>query len=134
MQTSFRQNPSRRACKAGPGRQRGLSLVGLIFFGGLLFFVALIGMKVTPAYIEYFNVQKHLNELARQSDGGTSVKEIQGNFDKRASIDDITSIQGTDLEVTKNADRVDIHASYSKKIPLFGHASLVLDFDLASSR
>ncbi len=132
MHTKLRQG---LACGAiGPARQRGLSLVGLIFFGALLFFVALIGMKVTPAYIEYFNIQKHLNELARQSDGSTAPKEIMGNFDKRASIDDITAIQGRDLEITKNSDSVDIRAAYSKKIPLFGHASLVLDFDMASSR
>lgn len=134
MHTKLRQGPGRPMGTIGPARQHGLSLLGLIFFGGLLFFVALLGMKLTPAYIEYFNIQKHLNELARSSDGGTSPKEIQGNFDKRASIDDITSVQGRDLEITKNADSVEIRATYSKKIPLGGHASLVLDFDMSSSR
>lgn len=114
-------------------RQRGLSLIGLIFVGFLLFFAALVGMKALPAYIEYFTIKKHISELARGGEG-TSPREIQGNFDKRASIDDITSIQGRDLEVTKNGESVSITASYAKKVPLFGHVSLCFDFEITSGR
>ncbi|MBI1396865.1 MAG: DUF4845 domain-containing protein [Betaproteobacteria bacterium] len=114
-------------------KQRGLSLIGLIFFGALLFFVALIVMKAVPTYIEYFSIRNHVKELAKGTDG-TSVREIQSSFDRRASIDDITAIQGKDLEVSKDANGgIAIDASYSKKVPLFGDVSLCFDFDIQAA-
>lgn len=113
--------------------QRGLSLIGLIFFGGVLFFVALIGMKAVPTYIEYFTIKKHVADLAHGNEG-TSVRDVQTAFDRRAAIDDITSIQGRDLDVTKEDDGIQIDVSYSKKVPLFGGVSLCFDFDISSGR
>jgi hypothetical protein len=114
-------------------KQRGLSLLGLIIGGGVLVFVAIVGMKVTPAYIEYFTIQKHLRELARSPDAA-SVKEIQNAFDKRADIDDITALKGSDLEITKNGNQVSISAYYEKKVPLFANVSALFEFEVSSAR
>lgn len=110
-------------------KQQGLSLIGLIFVGGVLVFLAILGMKVLPSYVEFFTIQKHIKELGRS---GGAPKEIQMNFDKRASIDDITSISGRDLEVTKNGDSVEISASYEKRVPLFANVSLLFEFEANS--
>lgn len=114
-------------------RQRGLSLVGLIFVGGVLFFVALLGMKVVPTYLEYFTIQRHLRELARESEGATP-GDLKGTFDKRATIDDITSVTGNDLEFTKTGDGYQISLSYAKKVELFGPVSLCFDFEMHASK
>lgn len=114
-------------------KQRGLSLIGLILVGGILVFVAIIGMKVTPAYIEYFTIQKHLRELARSPDSSTP-KQMMEAFDKRAQIDDITALQGKDLDISKNGNSVTISAAYEKKVPLFANISVLIDFETASGR
>jgi hypothetical protein len=113
-------------------RQRGLSLLGLIIGGGIVVFLAIVGMKVTPAYIEYFTIQKHLRELARSPDAA-SIKEIQNAFDKRADIDDITALKGADLNISKSGNQVYISASYEKKVPLFGNVSALFDFEVSST-
>lgn len=112
-------------------KQQGLSLIGLIFVGGVLVFLAILGMKVLPSYVEFFTIQKHVKELGH-SGAGMSAKDIQNNFDKRASIDDITSIQGRDLEVTKSGESVEISASYEKRVPLFANVSLLFAFEANS--
>ncbi|MCW5626176.1 MAG: DUF4845 domain-containing protein [Burkholderiales bacterium] len=109
-------------------RQRGLSLIGLIVVGGLLVFAALLAMKLLPVYMEYFTIKKHVTELARSS-AGASIKEIQNNFDKRALVDDITALEGPDLEITKFGEQYQITASYSKKVPLFANISVLVDFE-----
>lgn len=114
-------------------KQRGLSLIGLIFFGGLLFFAALIVMKSLPAFVEYFTIKKHISELVKGGEG-TNPKEIMGSFDRRASIDDITSVQGSDLEITKKGEGVDIRVNYSRKVLLFGPVNLCFDFDIHNGR
>lgn len=117
----------------GMRKQRGLSLLGLILVGGILVLIAIVGMKVAPAYIEYFTIQKHLRELARSPDSSTP-KQMMEAFDKRSQIDDITAIQGKDLDITKNGNVVSISASYEKKVPLFGNISVLIDFEATSGR
>ncbi len=113
-------------------RQRGLSLIGLILTSGVLVFVALLGMKITPAYIEYFTIVKNLKAVAAQ--GGGSVKELQGSFGKRADIDDITAVSYRDIEVEKNGDQYVLSVSYQKKVPLFANISVLFDFEATSGR
>lgn len=114
-------------------RQRGLSIVGLILTCVVLFFVALVGMKAVPTYIEYFTIKRHLAEIVQHSEGSTP-GDLKGTFDKRATIDDITAIRGSDLEFTKNGDGYDIAVSYAKKVPLFSQVSLCFDFELTATR
>lgn len=117
----------------GMKKQQGLSLIGLIVVGGLLVFVAIVGMKLLPAYIEYFTIQKHLRELARSPDSSTP-KQIMEAFDKRAQIDDITALVGKELDITKNGNSVTITASYEKKVPLFSNISILIDFEATGGR
>jgi hypothetical protein len=114
-------------------RQHGLSLIGLILAGGVLFFVALVGMKMVPTYLEYFTIKRHLNEMAHNS-SGSSPAEMKGTFGKRATIDDITSVDGSELEFSKNGDGYDIALNYTKRVPLMGHVSLLFDFEISASR
>lgn len=111
-------------------RQHGLSLIGLIVTSGVLVFLALLAMKVVPAYTEYFTILKNIKAVAAQ--GGSTVKEIQGNFGKRADIDDITAVDGKELDCEKNGDRWIVSVTYQKKVPLFSNVSLLFDFEATS--
>jgi hypothetical protein len=114
-------------------RQRGLSLIGLIIIGAVLAFVAIIGFKLLPAYVEYFSVKRAVTDLARGTEvrGGT-VRDVMNAFDRRATIDGVTSIRGTDLEVTKQGDGFAIVANYSVSVPLFGNIRACLDFEASA--
>ena len=54
--------------------------------------------------------------------------EVRAVFDRAASIDDITSVKGSDLEVTKRNDKIVVSFSYSREIALAGPAYLVYRF------
>jgi hypothetical protein len=58
-----------------------------------------------------------------------SVANVRGAFDRAAAIDDITSIQGKDLEITKRGDKVVVGFKYSREIALAGPAFLVYRFE-----
>jgi hypothetical protein len=90
---------------------------------------ALIGMKVTPAYIEYFTIKKAIAAITQSGElRGGSVAEVRRAFENRANIDDITSVQPQDLEITKDGSEVVISFAYEKRIPLFYNVSLLIDF------
>jgi Tfp pilus assembly protein PilE len=111
--------------------QRGLSLVGLIIVAAIVAFVALIGFKLLPSYIEYFTVQKVLRDLSRSPEmRGASVKDVKIAFEKRAEIDNISSLKAEDLEITKEASGgFTIVANYAVKVPLFANVSACIDFE-----
>jgi Domain of unknown function (DUF4845) len=111
----------KRPLKSG---QRGISFLGLLFFGGIIAFLSIILAQAAPTYLEYFAVQKAVNKA---SAGGTVI-EIRNAFDRAAAIDDITSITGKDLEVGKEGDVVVVSFSYTREIHIGGPAYLLLKY------
>ena len=106
--------------------QRGLTLTGLIVGAIILVLVAVLAMKVAPPYLEFFNAKKLVAQIA--SEGRTSVEEIRRSFDLKSSIDDVTTVKGSDLEITKEGGEIVISFAYRKEVPLFGNAGIYLDF------
>jgi Tfp pilus assembly major pilin PilA len=116
-------------------RQRGVTLISLLFVIGLIVLVALLGIKVFPDVQEYWAADKAVKATATDpASRGASVAEIRRAFDKRKSIDNITSISGEDLDITKEGNEIVITFAYSKKIPLSGPVSLVIDFEGSSAK
>lgn len=105
-------------------RQRGLSFLGLLFFGGLLAVLGVVAAQIVPTAIEYQAVDKAVNK-ARE---GNSVAEVRSIFDKAAQIDAINSISGKDLEVTKEGDKIVVRFAYEREIHLTGPAYLTLKY------
>lgn len=108
-------------------RERGISLVGLIFVIAILAGIGLLGMQIVPTYIEYRAI---LGAIERaKKDGGESVKEIQDSFNKSAEVGYITAIQGRDLQIVREGGEFEISFAYEKKIPLVGPASLLMEYE-----
>ncbi len=106
-------------------RQRGLSLIGLIFVGLIVVALIALGFRIVPAVIEYIAIERAVQKIKNE---GTTVREIQSAFERHRTIDDITSIRATDLDITKEGDRIVISYAYQKKIPILDNVSLVIDF------
>jgi Tfp pilus assembly major pilin PilA len=113
-------------------RERGLSLIGTIFVLAILGFVAVVGLKLVPAYIEYFAVKKVLAAMVHSGDTKGTVAEIKKAFDRRSLIDDIHSLKGEDLDVTKEGGTVVVSANYSVKVPLVANVSACIDFSTST--
>lgn len=106
-------------------RQRGLSFIGLIFIGVLAVAAFAIGGQSVPIMLESLAVKK---AAAKAASSGTTVAEIKAAFDRAATIDQITSIKGDDLQVSKRNDKIVVSYNYSREIALFGPAYLVYRF------
>jgi hypothetical protein len=106
-------------------RQRGLSFIGLVFLVAIIVAVAAIGAQSVPVFLEYQAITKAANKAAAE---GSTVAEVKASFDRSASIDDIKSISGNDLNVTKVNDKIVVGFEYSREIHLAGPAYLVYRF------
>ena len=113
--------------------QRGLTLVGLIFILGLCAMTALLGFKMLPAYLEFFNVKRIVADIAASPQTkGATIKQVQQAFDQRAVIDSIASVKGSDLEVEKSGDGYILSISWEKKVPLIHNVSALVEFEVES--
>jgi hypothetical protein len=105
-------------------RQRGLSFLGLLVVGGLLAVSGVIVAQIVPTAIEY----QAINKAANKAREGNSVPEVRSIFDKAAAVDNISSISGKDLEITKVGDKIVVSFAYEREIHLAGPGYLTLKY------
>ncbi|MES2942722.1 MAG: DUF4845 domain-containing protein [Pseudomonadota bacterium] len=105
-------------------KQRGISFIGILFVGGVLAFAGVIAAQVFPTLLEFQSITK---AVTKAKDGST-VAEVRSTFDKAAQVDDIKSITGKDLEVTKEGDKTVVKFAYNKEIHIGGPAYLLLKY------
>ena len=104
--------------------QRGITLIGVLFVGVVLAGAGVLTAQVVPTVMEFQTILKAVNK-AKQ---GNTVPEVRMIFDKTASIDNISSISGKDLEITKENDKVVVSFAYEREIHLTGPAFLTLKY------
>jgi hypothetical protein len=104
--------------------QRGITLMGILFWGMLLAGAGVLTAQVVPTVMEFQTILKAVNKAKE----GTTVPEVRMIFDKAATIDNIKSISGKDLEITKENDKVVVSFSYQREIHLSGPAFLTLKY------
>ena len=110
--------------RAGKSGQRGLSLLAFIFVGGLLAVLGVIVAQIVPSAIEYQAVLK----AAQKASEGNTVVEVRSIFDRAATIDNISSVTGKEIEVTKENDKVVVSFAYQREIHLAGPAYLTMKY------
>jgi Tfp pilus assembly protein FimT len=112
-------------------RQQGVSMTGLIVGLIILAVLALFGMRVLPAYMEFRTAKNAIEAVARERQGA-SVNDVRKAFDARAQIDDINSVKSQDLEITKDGPEIVISFAYRKEVHLFRNVGLYFDFAATS--
>ena len=109
---------------AGKAKQRGVSFLFALIFVGLIACIGLIVAQAFPTYLEYNAAVKAIHKAKE----GATVPDVRKIFDKAAQIDDIKSIEGKDLVITKNGDLVVVSFAYNKEIHMFGPAYVLLKY------
>jgi Domain of unknown function (DUF4845) len=109
----------------GSKRQRGLSLIGVLFVGLIVVFLLLVGAKLVPAIVEYLAIERAVQKIKNE---GSTVGDIRSAFDRHATIDDIKSINSKDLDITKEGDQIVISYAYAYNVQILDNVRLVIDF------
>lgn len=106
-------------------QQRGISFIGILFVGGILAFGGILAAQVLPTVMEFQTIRKTAHKAANT---GSTVGEVKAIFDRAAIIDNISSIAGKDLEVTKQGDKTIVTFAYTREIHIGGPAFLLLKY------
>ena len=116
-------------------RQRGMGLLALIFWALISVLVFIVVLKLIPVYKENLAIKTTLSDIASDSVIQNKEKwEIRKFFNERAEIDNISSVNGSDLEVEKEGGKIVLGIAYSVKTPLFANISLYISFNESSGK
>lgn len=105
-------------------QQRGFSVIGFLFFGGILACVGALLAQAIPTVIEYQAIHKAANKAS----AGSTVPEVRRIFENAAAIDNIESVKPTDLVITKENDKVIVSYAYNREIPVAGPVFIVIKY------
>lgn len=115
-------------------RQRGLSMFGFLIVAVIVVFMALLTMRLVPAYLEFFTIKKILLDIGNNpnisSMGNSEIREI---FTKRAQVDNIDTVRASDLEIGRQSGISVVSVEYTYQTPLIANISLLVEFKANSS-
>ncbi|MBI5429353.1 MAG: DUF4845 domain-containing protein [Nitrosomonadales bacterium] len=115
--------------------QRGMSFGGFIFAAFLFVLLSITGIKLIPAYIQDAKIKNVFTSIARDPDmQKASPYQIKESFEKHSSVEDITAISASDIEISTEDGVPYLSASYAVKVPVVANISFYLEFNPSSAK
>jgi len=110
-------------------KQKGMSIIGFIIVLSFVMFVAYLGMRIAPIYLEYYSVVQALEGVAAEPGSAR-----YGSYDLRLRI--ITRLQLSYTENVKESDikvtrgnGVHVRIAYQVRQPVIGNLDVIATFD-----
>ena len=111
-------------------KQNGLTLIGFVVMLSFVLFIAFIGMKIGPIYMEYYSVVSAMNGVAsergsaRLSPFDIRVKVLNRLYVSYSS----DNIESKHIKVTRG-NGVNLRIAYEVRKPVIGNLDVVAKFD-----
>jgi hypothetical protein len=114
-------------------RQHGLTMFGFFFVAAVLVAIAVLGMKLVPAYVEFLSVKKILESMGKDDElTSKSNPAIRTDFLMRATTGYVERVKPEDLIIDRSGVVPLILVDYEYRSPLVANVSLVVDFSASS--
>lgn len=104
-------------------QQRGLGMLGFLFLLSVCGLAAALGLKLLPAYMEYYSIQTTVARIAQDPMMQTE-RDMRVAFDRQMQVDNIHTVSGRDLSISGQH----LSLAYQKTVPLTETMTLQIDF------
>ena len=111
-------------------RQQGLTFWGYVVILAILGFFVLIGLKLTPIYLEYSRVHQQIESL--KEEGGLEAKaavQVKKQLLRRFSIDDI-EIPADEIKIEKKERQVKLQIEWERRTNIVGNVDALVTFKI----
>lgn len=108
-------------------RQRGMTTLGLIILIAFVGMFVFAGIRLTPVYLEYFNVVRAVEGLKSDVDQGVPAMRIA--LEKRFDIEDIKSLSWKEIEFHKEGSGYSARIAYDAQTSFMGNVGFIVHFD-----
>jgi Tfp pilus assembly protein PilE len=111
-------------------RQQGMTFIGLLFVLVLVGIVGYAGVRLAPLYLNYMKVARAMETTATEVKGDNpDVTAIRNTLERHWEIEDPTSVDYKDIEITRDDSGVSMHVAYDDAAPYVANVSLAVHFD-----
>ena len=101
-------------------RQRGMTILGMILVIIMVAFVALIGMKVIPMYIQYYSIKSTIESVPKEPMLALMTPtDIQKAIDRRFTIGYVENVKASDLKIRNERNIRVLELKYDDERELF---------------
>src|ERR1700742_2170870 len=110
--------------------QRGMTFLGLLCVLALARLVVYAGIRLVPVYLNYMKIARTMESTAKEVQGeNPDAGSIRRILDRHWAIEDPSSLETKDIEITRDNNGVSMHAAYDDSVPYLGNVSLTAHFD-----
>ncbi|MGD9020478.1 MAG: DUF4845 domain-containing protein [Lysobacterales bacterium] len=111
-------------------KQGGLTLIGFIIVLSITIFVAFIGMKIVPIYMEYYSVVSAMNGVASErGSANLSPYDIRVRVLNRLYVSySSANVKEQHIKIFRG-DGVNLRIAYEVRKPVIGNLDVVAKFD-----
>ncbi|MEJ2454478.1 MAG: DUF4845 domain-containing protein [Candidatus Thiodiazotropha sp.] len=96
----------------------------------VLGFIVMVGIKITPVYLEHYSVKESLESLKHEPlISRKPVGDIRKMLFRRLEINNITTLSKDEVSIKRSGGVTTINVSYEERRPIFGNLSLVMTFN-----
>jgi hypothetical protein len=111
-------------------KQQGLTFISWLVILTILGVFVLVGIKITPVYLEHFAVKKTLESMQREPlIGRKTIPEIRRILFRRFDMNSIYDMTKDDIKIQRSGSSTKITVAYEERRNLFGNLSLVMTFE-----
>jgi len=114
-------------------REKGFTLITLIFLLGLAVMVAMIAFKIVPAYMDYLTIKKSLENVLADPDVGQGNEALRQSLDRRLGVNFIRDVDGRDVVIDKEDGTLTLTVPINRKAHLVGGVSVCIDLEATAS-
>lgn len=109
--------------------QAGASLITWLIILAVAGVLAIVGIKLTPVYIEALTVKSVLESVASEEGVGQEPKRVVwGKIAKRLSVNNIDYVTFDNFEIELDNNRATFTLDYEVRTPIMGNVDAVLAF------
>ena len=110
-------------------KQHGMTAIGFVMLLAMIAFFTAVVLKLTPLYLEHFEVSSVLKSLAQEPGiANKSAAEIEDTIMKRLGINNVTHVTRDNIEISKEDGKISIVISYEARVPMLANIDVVANF------
>lgn len=109
--------------------QRGMGLLGWIVVLAIASFFLTCLLKIGPLYMDYWTLQKVLDDVAANSVAGQSKNDIRASIQRRLDTNRVDFFKVGEIRFEETREALIMDAGFERRVPLMGNIDVVVKFD-----
>ncbi len=110
-------------------KQRGLTLITLVFILAIFGFFVMLGLKIGPIYLNHSKVVNALADIEDMPDVKTLTKpEVSASLYKRFDMNYVTKVNSDDITIFKQNNYLKVEIQYERVEQIIGNLSVLVEF------